>query len=246
VSSDQKFVGHPLRSLVWTLALITLALSFTHVFGLVTCIMTSVFYARILCRVSFVALWRSVRAPLVFALVAVLSLLFEIVWDGRWPRIFWGGQAVLVEALHVFLRCAATLLAVMVLTITERTELILAALRKMAVPSFAVEVAHLVYSTLHELQASFSKMETAMNARLGFSSLKNRLRSAGLLASGLWVEALFLARQKQRGLAARGLEHASLSEVVVVPPLVWTEIGAILCAVSIILVLSFWVNGTPL
>jgi cobalt/nickel transport system permease protein len=225
-------------TLFWSGGLLLLSLTLPGAAGSGLCIATTLLYATAFRRLSIKLLIERVRLPLIFALLATATLPVELDWNGHGPRLFLASGKTFETVFLVLLRSSSAILAMGVLFLTERIEGILAALARLGVPMAIVELAHLVYATIHDLMTALESMEIASEARLGFSSLRNRIRTAGLMASGLWLRALLTARRKQQGLSTRDLESFHFVSSVEIPRLTVSQAIAVTVALAAIASLS--------
>jgi cobalt/nickel transport system permease protein len=233
-AAPERHDEHPSLALLWSGGMLVLSLTVPGGAGVALCIAAIFFHAIVIRGLSPYLLMRRVRVPLLFALMGAATLPLEVGWSNGRPTLGLSSERAFADALLLFFRSSSAILAMATLFLSERLEGLLAALARLGLPATVVELAHLVYASIHDLMGALESMELAAEARLGFSTTRNRIRSAGLLASGLWLQALLNGRRKQQGLATRGLESFNFLSTVEIPRLTLVET---LCAASVFAVL---------
>ena len=97
--------------------------------------------------------------------------------------------ASLTEAVRVFSVSLACVAATLALALTTPMVDLTEQLRRWHVPALFVELMTLVYRFIFVLLETMQAMRIAQEARLGYSSVQRWLRSAGMLASNLYLRA---------------------------------------------------------
>jgi cobalt/nickel transport system permease protein len=77
-------------------------------------------------------------------------------------------------------------------------------MRRMRVPPVLIDLASVMYRFVFVLLESMQRMYTAQQSRLGYATRRAALRSSGLLASRLFVDAYQRSRRMQTALESRG------------------------------------------
>jgi cobalt/nickel transport system permease protein len=77
-------------------------------------------------------------------------------------------------------------------------------MRRMRVPLVLIDLASVMYRFVFVLLESMQRMYTAQQSRLGYATRRAALRSSGLLASRLFVDAYQRSKRMQTALESRG------------------------------------------
>lgn len=235
--------SHPGIAILWASGLFVLALALSHISGIVLSIVANVVYTVWYRHVPFARLLAYVRVPIIFAVFAASSLPLEIMWEMNAPELHFAGNEGFRPAAVVLLRSCAAIFTLAALFLTERVEGILSTCARLGVPSAVVEIALLVYSSIHDLAVAATKMQHSANARLGLSGGRNRVRTVGLMASGLWLQALAMARAKQFGISTRNLDSGALVSSLALPKFRAFEALCALGVVAAIWIASHFLEG---
>lgn len=164
-------------------------------------------------RVPPAAFGRALLAEGLFLLLSVAGVAVSIslgpagpaawrlgpLWLNTSPEALGLASRLLARALG-----SAAALNFLILT-TPLTDLI-ELLRRLRVPETLIELMTLIYRAIFVLLESLERMRTAQDARLGFSSPRRAMRSAGLLGSQLFLDAYRRSRRLQVALESRGLD----------------------------------------
>lgn len=157
--------------------------------------------------------WYFLRVPAGFALVGVATIAVGLVPPenasaalavpvGPW-RI--GVTAAsLAEAGRVLAVSLASVAGALFLALTTPVVDLTDQLRRWGVPGLAVELMTLVYRFVFVLVETAADMYVAQDARLGYSSWRRALRSAGILVSNLYLRSQAHAGAIFTALEARG------------------------------------------
>lgn len=149
-------------------------------------------------------LLRALRAPFLFIVVGALSVAVTVQGPPSWSVAVTGDS--LAAAAQVVGRASAGTLAVLLLALTTPMTDLLAGLRRARVPDACVEVASLVYRLLFILLETTTAVRRSQSARLGYSSARRSLQSAGGLTASVLIHAWDRARRLEQGLAGRGYD----------------------------------------
>lgn len=106
-------------------------------------------------------------------------------------------------ALRLMLRAFAAASCLNFLALTTPSSEWLPLLRKLGVPGVVVDLMTLIYRLLFVFAERLAAMETAQAGRLGYATMRNTLRSSGLIGANLFVRAMVRARRMEIGIAAR-------------------------------------------
>lgn len=130
---------------------------------------------------------------------AGMALRLGPLWLSSGPEALALATRLLTRALG----CAAALNFLILTTpLTDLIEL----LRRLRTPETLIELMTIIYRAIFVLLASLQRMATAQDARLGYSTPRRALHSAGLLGSQLWLDAYRRSRRMQVALESRGLD----------------------------------------
>lgn len=147
-------------------------------------------------------LLRALRAPLAFIVIGAISVAITITADPTWSVAITAES--LDRSMHVTGHALAGTLALLLLALTTPMVDLLGGLRRLRVPAPCIEVAALMYRLLFILLETTSTMSASQAARLGYSSPRRAMRSAGSLTSSVLISAWSRAQRLEVGLAARG------------------------------------------
>jgi cobalt/nickel transport system permease protein len=138
-------------------------------------------------------------APLGFLAVGVVTLALRI--DAHGLALAPGGFA---EAGVLVAHSIAGLTCMMFLALTTPASDLVGGLGRLGLPSEIVDIALLMYRFVFILGDSVAAMNAAQAARLGHTTARRRVTSAGLIAANLLPRALDRARRMEIALASRG------------------------------------------
>jgi cobalt/nickel transport system permease protein len=147
---------------------------------------------------------------LVLAVVGVaLSLSLTPPPDQAWvghvgPLWVSSSPPALETALLLVTRALGSAAAMNFLALTTPLVDLIDLLRRLRVPPLVIDLMTLIYRYIFTLLESLQRMYTAQDARLGYGGWRQRMRSAGLLASRLFVEAYGRSQRLQTALESRG------------------------------------------
>lgn len=122
-------------------------------------------------------------------------------------RLVWS-PASLEAAGRVASRALAGCASVNLLALTTPLVDLIALMNRLRAPALVVELLSIVYRSIFILLDSLDRMRVAQDSRLGYAGLRQSFRSAGVLASRLFIDAyrraqrMYLA-QLSRGYAGR-------------------------------------------
>lgn len=153
-------------------------------------------------RVPPALLARSLTAPLTFLLLGAASVLVTVSWEGG-PRVG-VTTATVGTAAALLVRGVSGTLSVFVLATTTPMVDLFAALRHARVPGACIEVASLTYRLVFVLLDSARTIREAQAARLGYTTRRATMRSAGGLAAAVLIRSWTRAERLEAGLAGRG------------------------------------------
>lgn len=130
------------------------------------------------------------------------------------PEPFWGWQvgpiwvstssASLALALLLVTRALGCAAAMNFLALTTPLVDSVELLRRLRVPVLLIDLMSLMYRFIFILLASMQRMTIAQQGRLGYATRRAALRSTGLLASQLFVDAYQRSRRMHLALESRG------------------------------------------
>lgn len=198
--SNRWRTRHPAEKAMFALGLLILSLILPFpgsVIVLTVVVLASLAGARVPCRVYL----RVMAVPVLFIVVGSASLLVGVLPTS-------GGLRLTLEhdpsrALRLMLRALAAAASLNFLALTTPSSEWLPLLRGLRVPGVVVDLMTLTYRLLFVFAERLAAMETAQAGRLGYATMRNTLRSSGLIGANLFVRALTRARRMEIGLAAR-------------------------------------------
>lgn len=152
-------------------------------------------------RTPWRLLVRSMRPPLVFIGLGAVSVAVTVTVTPHFSVAI--TSASLTRAGEVTGRALAGTLSVLLLAVTTPVSDILAGLRRLRVPEACVDVAALMYRMLFILLDSLGTIRESQTARLGYTSPRRAMTSAGLLGAAVLTRAWDRARRLEAGLAGR-------------------------------------------
>lgn len=103
----------------------------------------------------------------------------------------------------VFLRAAAGLAVMLFFATSTPIPHLAHALRQLRVPSYVIELVVLVYRYAFLLLEQMDTMYTAAQCRMGFRGTRNKLRTTGRLAVGMFVRSMDVADRSEMALHCR-------------------------------------------
>lgn len=113
-------------------------------------------------------------------------------------------DASLDAAARAIGRALAGCAAVNLLAFTTPLVDLIALLRRLRAPVLLVELLSIVYRSIFVLLDSLERMRLAQDSRLGYASLRQAFRSAGVLASRLFIDAYQRAQRMNTAQLSRG------------------------------------------
>ncbi|KWX68396.1 hypothetical protein ASJ79_03180 [Mycobacterium sp. NAZ190054] len=147
-------------------------------------------------------LLRMLRIPLVFILVAGVSTAVSV--DPSGPTVTTSAEAVL-RACDAVIRAVAATAVMMLLASTTPMSDLTDAMRRIGLPSACVDVVTVMYRMIFLLLESLTVIRKSQTARLGYSSVRRSVRSAGLMTAAVLIRAWRRGQALERGLAGRNL-----------------------------------------
>lgn len=206
---------HPGEKLLFAIAtlVICVAAGTVIVAAMVTiaCVGALVIWARIPAS----ATWMFLRIPLGFSLVGAATLAMVIVPVGTaidGPSVAAGplqvgiSDAGLAQATTVAAVSFGSVSATLFLALTTPMVEIVDQLRRWRVPTLFVDLMLLTYRFIFVLLESAGAMHTAQRTRHGYRTMRTSLRSAGILASMLFVRAAIRSSAVFAALCTRGYD----------------------------------------
>ncbi len=159
------------------------------------------------------AFWHFVRLPLGFVVIGVVTVaVVGVPPDGAGsvaslplgPWRIGVTPASLAQAGRILAVSLASVSCTLFLALTTPMVDLTEQLRRWHVPALFVELMTLVYRFIFVLLETAAMMHIAQESRLGYSSWRRSLRSAGMLASNLYLRANARASALFTALSARG------------------------------------------
>lgn len=177
-------------------------------------------------------LFRMLRIPLAFILAAAVSTAVTV--DPAGPTVTTSTVAV-IRACDTAARAVAATAAMMLLASTTPMSDLTDSMRRIGLPSACVDVVTVMYRMIFLLLESIAVVRKSQTARLGYTSTRRSVRSAGLMTAAVLIRAWSRGHALERGLAGRNLgmplarpDNPSVSTRFI--------IGAVLINIAIVLV----------
>jgi cobalt/nickel transport system permease protein len=205
--------AHPAEKMLFAAVTVTICLLSGSPLVCLLALLLATLEVTVLAGIPLSAFWYFVRLPIGFILIGVLTIAFAGVPAGGEGALlafplgpWWVGvtPASLAEAARVLSVSLASVATTLALALTTPMVDLTEQLRRWRVPVLFVELMTLVYRFIFVLLETMQAMRIAQEARLGYSSLRRWLRSAGMLASNLYLRANVRATALFTALSARG------------------------------------------
>jgi cobalt/nickel transport system permease protein len=196
---------HPADKMVLAGGLLLLSLALPPMPGAALVLASALAAATFGARVPAADLARLMAVPAAFILSGALVLAISLRLDGGGPMLALSPEGA-VTAIDVSLRAAAATASLLLLMTTTPISDVLGLLRAARVPPPLVDVVLLVYRFIMLVIGVADAIRTAQASRLGYTSLRRSIRSAGLLAAALLPRSLDRGRRLEIGLAARAYD----------------------------------------
>ena len=201
--SNRWRTRHPAEKAVFALGLLVLSLVLPLP-GPALILAVMVAASLVGARVPADVYLRVMAVPALFIVAGSASLLVGLTPAAGGLRLMLGQDWA--RALHLMLRAFAAAASLNFLALTTPSSEWLPLLRKLRVPGVVVDLMTVTYRLLFVFAERLAAMETAQAGRLGYTSMRNTLRSSGVIGANLFVRALVRARRMEVGLAARGYQ----------------------------------------
>lgn len=119
----------------------------------------------------------------------------------------------LITAIWLICRTLGCVAALNMLIITTPLVDLIDLARRLNIPSLLIDLMMVIYRSIFVLLASFQRMRSAQESRLGYRTPHQAMQSAALLASRLFIDTYHRAQRLQIGLECRGYHD----ELLVIP-----------------------------
>ncbi|MFJ7839435.1 cobalt ECF transporter T component CbiQ [Lysinibacillus sphaericus] len=208
---------HPLEKMTFSLGLLLLSLIMRdEQISLITFLVMSAFiilgakiplqyYAKLLLLPSFFLL--SSLLSILISIAPAASILPAHLWTfslSQWT-IFIGNDS-LITARHLFFTVLGSISCLYFLILTTSVQSICYVLRQWRLPALFVELVELTYRFIFIFLNSMQKIHLAQQARLGYQSPMQWLRSISMLIAALFAEMFQRSRELINAMQARGGE----------------------------------------
>ncbi|WP_285187339.1 cobalt ECF transporter T component CbiQ [Rhodococcus sp. MEB041] len=144
---------------------------------------------------------RALTAPAAFIALGAVSVAVTVTATPDWSVGVTADSAR--RALEVSGHAIAGTSAVLLLAVTTPMIDILTGLRRLRVPQACIDVAAVMYRFLFVLLSSVRTIRQSQTARLGYSSPRRSLHSAGLLTAAVLIKSWDRASRLEAGLSGR-------------------------------------------
>ncbi|WP_081637004.1 cobalt ECF transporter T component CbiQ [Rhodococcus aetherivorans] len=168
---------------------------------------------------------RCARGPATFILLAAASTMLSVDLNNWQLSVPQGG---VVHGATLAARAITASIAMLMFASTTPLTTVMGSLRRLGVPGPCIDVVTVMYRLVFVLLESISVIRQAQISRLGYSTARRTLNSAGLLTAAVLTRAWSQASRLEMGLAGRdfGISMPTLDE----PIVNWRFIGA--CALT--------------
>jgi cobalt/nickel transport system permease protein len=205
--------AHPAEKILFAAVTVTICLVSRSPVVCLLGLLLAALEVTVLAGISPGAFWYFIRLPIGFILIGVVTIAvvgvpaggagsLVAVPFGPWTIGVTAGS--LVEAGRVLSVSLASVSVTLALALTTPMVDLTEQLRRWRVPVLFVELMTLIYRFIFVLLETAQAMRLAQEARLGYSSWRRWLRSAGMLASNLYLRANVRAGALFTALSARG------------------------------------------
>lgn len=119
---------------------------------------------------------------------------------------FWisTSPAALDQTLLLLSRAGGSVSALSFLTLTTPMVDLFEGLRRLRVPVLLLDVMQTMYRFIFLLLDTMERMVIAQQSRLGYATWRTSMRSSGIVASRVWLDAYQRSRRMQQALDSRG------------------------------------------
>lgn len=175
--------------------------------------------------------------PLLFIITAATATAFTV--DPAGPRLTTSGPAVLTALGTAARSLSATAAMILLASTTPMTEFT-ASLRRIGLPPACVDLVTAMYRLIFLLLDSLAVVRKSQVSRLGYSSVRRSVRSAGLLTAAVLVRAWSRGHAVDRGLTCRAVGGAATTRPAA-PPVSGGFLLAALVTVVVIVTTSTFI-----
>ncbi|MEA0555884.1 cobalt ECF transporter T component CbiQ [Lysinibacillus irui] len=214
---------HPLEKMIFSLGLLLVTLIMKDErLSLITFFVMSAFII-IGAKIPLKYYIKLLLLPAFFLLTSLVSILLAItpsttvlpahVWSFTWMAwTIFIGKASVLTAQHLFFIVLGSISCLYFLILTTSVQGICFVLRQWRLPSLLVELVELTYHFIFIFLGSMQKIHLAQQARLGYHSPMQWLRSISMLIAALFVEMFQRSRELNNAMQSRGGESVYWQE----------------------------------
>ncbi|WP_107949488.1 cobalt ECF transporter T component CbiQ [Lysinibacillus parviboronicapiens] len=230
---------HPLEKMTFSLGLLLLSLIMRdELISLITFIVMSAFII-LGARIPFTYYAKLLLLPGFFLLTSLVSIILSIAPSASViPSHIWAlqlktwtifiGTASLMTAQELFFIVLGSISCLYFLILTTSVQSICHILRQWRLPVLFVELVELTYRFIFIFLDSMQKIHLAQQARLGFRSPLQWLRSISMLVAALFAEMFQRSRELNNAMQARGGETVYWQENFISSRKNWLGIAVII------------------
>lgn len=229
---------HPAEKLLFGLGMLLIALASPPLPGalVILVIITAAVGAAGVPRALYL---KALGVPFLFTVTGVLGLVIRLDWQQGLQLDLSAGTALQVVSLAS--RSLAAIGCLSFLALTTPVAHLLALLKGEGSAGVVRDIMLTLYSTLFLFVEAVERMYRAQQARLGYEGWSRSLRSAGNMASALWVGVTVKSHRLYLGLSSRGYPEG-VHSAIDFQPLSWTRIGWISGAFVLAITVSLGVR----
>lgn len=158
-----------------------------------------------LSRVSLSEVVKRVKIPIVFAIFILITQGF---WLKQGREIQLLGIVLyeqgIIKGVKVFLTVLSGVWLLVLISLTSKPDEVLSAFKKLGVPSVMIDVVIMMYRYMFVLKEEAIRVFYAQKVRLGYSNIRNSLRSIGELWGIMLINSIMRASRIYEAMIARG------------------------------------------
>ena len=230
---------HPLEKMIFSLGLLLITLIMRDErLSLITFFVMSAFII-VGAKIPLTYYFKLLLLPGFFLLTSLVSILLSFtsstnalpahIWSFTWSNwTVFIGNASMLAAQQLFFIVLGSIICLYFLILTTSVQGICYVLRQWRLPSLLVELVELTYRFIFMFLASMQNIHLAQQARLGYHSPIQWLRSVSMLIAALFVEMFQHSRELNNAMQSRGGDAVYWQEMGSYSKKNWLGMAAIL------------------
>ncbi|TYR80743.1 cobalt ECF transporter T component CbiQ [Priestia megaterium] len=208
---------HPIEKITFAIGFLLFSLIVQDVLvSLITFIVMSAFTIFI-AKIPFRYYLKLLFAPSFFLLSGIITILFSFTYETITVPSVWQtaigniqiyiGQDSMKQAVTLLFVVSGSISCLYFLILTTPLSAILDVLRKLKVPSLFIEIVALTYRFIFVFFESATMIYQAQSSRLGYTTIRQSIRSLGMLISMLFFKVFQKTSQLSMAMNSRGYEE---------------------------------------